>query len=124
MVGRAGRVAWQRCASPNASPGAATQPAGAGRNRPSFTAPARPGAAKVDNKTVTRTLTAEQAERYRPWFDNARRLRELLTELETLSLQAADITDGRGPKPSADMRKARRKRQESQKSLRPTSSCD
>lgn len=53
---------------------------------------------KVDNKTVTRTLTDEQAERYRPWFDNARRLRELLTELETLSLQAADITDGRGPK--------------------------
>lgn len=53
---------------------------------------------KVDNKTVTRTLTAEQAERYRPWFDNARRLRELLTEFETLSLQAADITDGRGPK--------------------------
>lgn len=53
---------------------------------------------KVANKTVTRTLTAEQAERYRPWFDNARRLRELLTELETLSLQAADITDDRGAK--------------------------
>ncbi len=53
---------------------------------------------KVDNKTVTRTLTAEQAERYRPWFDNARRLRELLTELETLSLQTADITDSRGAK--------------------------
>lgn len=53
---------------------------------------------KVDNKTVTRTLTAEQAERYRPWFDNARRLRELLTELETLSLQVADITQSRGEK--------------------------
>lgn len=53
---------------------------------------------KVDNKTVTRTLTAEQAELYRPWFANARRLRELLAELETLSLQAADITDSRGPK--------------------------
>ena len=53
---------------------------------------------KVHNKTVTRTLTAEQAERYRPWFDNARRLRELLTELEALSLQSADITDSRGAK--------------------------
>ena len=53
---------------------------------------------KVDNKTVTRTLTAEQAARYRPWFDNARRLRELLAELETLSLHAADLTDDRGPK--------------------------
>jgi hypothetical protein len=51
---------------------------------------------KVDNKTVTRTLTAEQAERYQPWFDNARRLRELLAELEVLSLQAVDITESRG----------------------------
>ena len=50
---------------------------------------------KVDNKTVTRTLTATQAEHYRPWFDNARRLRELLTELENLSIQAADITSNR-----------------------------
>jgi hypothetical protein len=53
---------------------------------------------KVDNKTVTRTLTAEQAERYQPWFDNARRLRELLAELEVLSLQAVHITESRGAK--------------------------
>jgi hypothetical protein len=53
---------------------------------------------KVDNKTVTRTLTAEQARRYQPLIDNARRLRQLLTELENLSLQAVDITDGRGAK--------------------------
>ena len=38
-------------------------------------------------KTVTRTLTQEQASRYQPWFDNARRLRELITELEARSLQ-------------------------------------
>jgi hypothetical protein len=43
---------------------------------------------KVDNTTVTRNLTAEQAERYRPWLANARRLRELRRELEGLSLQA------------------------------------
>ncbi len=42
----------------------------------------------VAGKTVTRTLTEEQAQRYQPWFDNARRLRELLTELETRSLRA------------------------------------
>ncbi len=42
----------------------------------------------VAGKTVTRTLTDEQAQRYQPWFDNARRLRELLTELETRSLHA------------------------------------
>ncbi len=42
----------------------------------------------VAGKTVTRTLTPEQATRYQPWFDNARRLRTALTELETRSLQA------------------------------------
>lgn len=42
----------------------------------------------VAGKTVTRTLTPEQAERYQPWFDNARRLRELLTDLEARSLKA------------------------------------
>jgi hypothetical protein len=41
----------------------------------------------VAGKTVTRTLTEEQANRYQPWFDNARRLRQLLTELEARSLQ-------------------------------------
>jgi hypothetical protein len=41
----------------------------------------------VAGKTVTRTLTPEQAQRYQPWFDNARRLRELLTDLETRSLR-------------------------------------
>jgi hypothetical protein len=49
---------------------------------------------KVDNKTVTRTLTPDQAERYRPWIDNSRRLRRLLTELEALSLQAVEDTEG------------------------------
>ena len=42
----------------------------------------------VAGKTVTRTLTLEQAEGYQPWFDNARRLREALTELEAQSLKA------------------------------------
>ena len=41
---------------------------------------------KVKGKTVTRRLTTEQYQRYQPWFDNARRLRELTTRLETLSL--------------------------------------
>ena len=39
-------------------------------------------------KTVTKSLTPEQAEHYRPWFENARRLREALTALEASSLQA------------------------------------
>ena len=42
---------------------------------------------KVDNKTVTRTLDTAQADAIRPLLDNARRLRELTSELETLTLQ-------------------------------------
>ena len=39
-------------------------------------------------KTVTRTLTEAQAQRYQAWFDNARRLRDLITDLEARSLRA------------------------------------
>ena len=35
-----------------------------------------------DGKPITRKLTPEQEQLYRPWFDNARRLRELIGELE------------------------------------------
>ena len=40
----------------------------------------------------------EQADRYRPWFDNNRRLRELIAELEALSLQAAENAEQWGEK--------------------------
>ena len=36
----------------------------------------------VAAKTVTRTLTQDQARRYQAWFDNASQLRDLLSELE------------------------------------------
>lgn len=49
---------------------------------------------KIDGKTVTRYLTAEQAQRYEPWFDNARRLRHLVAELEALSLKIAEHAEG------------------------------
>jgi hypothetical protein len=42
----------------------------------------------VAGKTVTRSLTQDQARGYQPWFDNARRLRDLITELEARSLRA------------------------------------
>ena len=45
---------------------------------------------KVANKTVTRYLSEEQWAAYGPWFDNARRLRELSAELEAASLAAFD----------------------------------
>ncbi len=49
---------------------------------------------RSDGKPVTRKLTPEQEQRYRPWFDNARRLRELVIELENLSLQAFEQAEG------------------------------
>lgn len=53
---------------------------------------------KVANKTVTRYLSDEQYERYRPWFDNARRARELLAELEAATLRVVDaeLTKAKG----------------------------
>lgn len=42
---------------------------------------------KINNKTVTRRLTDEQWQRYAQWFANAKRLRELLADLEALSLE-------------------------------------
>ena len=45
---------------------------------------------KIAGKTVTRRLTEDQIDRYRPWFDNARLARELLAELEALSLRIAE----------------------------------
>jgi hypothetical protein len=51
---------------------------------------------KVNGKTVTRNLKASQLERYRPWFDNATRLRTLIVELEALSVELAEQTEGWG----------------------------
>lgn len=53
---------------------------------------------RVEGKTVTRLLSADQLERYAPWFDNARRLRQLVAELEALSLRAAEHAEGWAPK--------------------------
>jgi hypothetical protein len=49
---------------------------------------------KVGTKTVTRTLSPAQLERYRPLFENTRRLRELITELEELSAQVVEQAEG------------------------------
>lgn len=49
---------------------------------------------KVAGRTRSQRLSAEQYQRYAPWFANARRLRALLTELETLSLNAAAEAEG------------------------------
>jgi uncharacterized protein DUF6788 len=45
---------------------------------------------KKDGKTATRILSDDQLADYQPWFDNHRRLRELIAELEALSLQITE----------------------------------
>jgi hypothetical protein len=52
----------------------------------------------VRAKTVTRRLNDDQAERYGPWFENARRLRQLVRELEELSVTVAEQAEGWGAK--------------------------
>jgi Family of unknown function (DUF6788) len=44
---------------------------------------------KKNGRTATKILTDEQLADYAPWFDNHKRLRELVAELEQLSLDIA-----------------------------------
>jgi len=48
---------------------------------------------KISGKTVSRWLTGDQVERYEDLFSNAKQARELLTELEALSLRIAERTE-------------------------------
>jgi hypothetical protein len=64
--------------------------AGTGGTAPRLHGPYRQWTRKKDGKTATRILSDDQFRRLRPWFDNHRRLRELVTELETLSLAIAE----------------------------------
>lgn len=57
---------------------------------------------KDGTKTITRTLSPAQAERYRPWFDNTRRLRQLVDELQALSAQVVAETEGWTDTPATD----------------------
>ena len=53
---------------------------------------------KVSGKTASKLLSPEQAERYRPWLDNDKRLHELMRELEALAIRAAKQAEGWGEK--------------------------
>lgn len=51
---------------------------------------------KVAGKTETRLLSAAQMARYGAWFEDARRLRRLMSELEALSLEIVASAEGWG----------------------------
>ena len=52
---------------------------------------------KIDGKTVGRYLSDDQLDRYGSWFEQAKRIRILLAELETLSLRIVERTEGWDP---------------------------
>ena len=47
---------------------------------------------KINGKTVTRRLTPAQLASYQPLFDNARKLRALLAELQDLTLEITETS--------------------------------
>jgi hypothetical protein len=53
---------------------------------------------KVNNKTVTRMLNDEEVANYQPMFDNARKIRELVSQVHDLSLE---LVEPAAPKPKA-----------------------
>ncbi len=64
---------------------------------------------KVAGKTVTRALTREQFDKYTAWVDNSRQMRQLLAELEQLSVEAM-AADEEWPAPAAPPPDRRRSR--------------
>src|SRR5438552_18713411 len=82
-------VAMNRCGKPNCACHA---------DPPRLHGPYITWTRKGAGKTVNRRLTPEQADRYRPWFDDNRKLRRLIAELEALSLTTAEDEEGWGKK--------------------------
>jgi len=68
----------------------------------------------VNGKTVTRLLSEEQLARYQSWFDNARRLKDLMAKLEIVSVHTIELSEGWGERApatdAADERSPRRGR--------------
>ena len=52
---------------------------------------------KIGGKTITRRLTPEQLAAWQPLFDNARKIRALLAELQELTLHTIDADTGSNP---------------------------
>ena len=71
---------------------------------------------KVEGKTVTLRLTAEQAELLAGWIATGREMDRIITEMQRLSLQATDRVLKQLPPPTRTTPKTRRRPEQS---LRP-----
>lgn len=73
---------YTRCATPNCRcHGDPPQPHG----------PYYQWTTKVNGKTVTRRLTADEAHTYQEWIDNDRRMRRLITQMRQVAAKATEI---------------------------------
>jgi len=52
---------------------------------------------KIAGKTITRRLTPDELAQYQPLFENARKLRALLSELHDLTLEIIEDNSAREP---------------------------
>ncbi len=96
-----------RCGKPNCA---------CGNDPPSLHGPYIQWTRTVGGKTVTRYLTGDQLARYQQWFDNARRLKEIVAKLEIASLHAVEQSEAAGspttdpPAPEGPRRRPPRQR--------------
>ncbi len=67
------------------------------RDPPQLHGPYAEWTRKIGGKTVTRRLTSEQVTAWQPLFDNARKLRTLLAELQELTLQIIEADNNARP---------------------------
>lgn len=61
------------------------------RTRPLCTAPIWQWTARVYGKTMTRRLTAREAQLYQEWIGNDRGIRALLAQIRTVDAKAAEL---------------------------------
>jgi hypothetical protein len=64
---------------------------------------------KIAGKTITRRLTPDELAEYQPLFDNAKKLRTLLADLQDLTLQIIEDDGTQEPLPPPNRRRPLRK---------------
>ena len=88
---------WDRAypATSSSAPPDAARPAAAATTIPIYRHGPYPSwIRKIGERTVTRNLNPAQAERYRPMFDNTKRLKQLVAEIEAISADAVEEAEG------------------------------
>ena len=67
---------------------------------PRFHGPYYQWSAKVNNKTVSRRLSAAEAELFQEWIDNRGELQRIIAEMQEVSAKAGELLLGQVERPS------------------------